>query len=83
MSQARRVFNCAPGLLDIASNIALESEVASRFEFLCVLCGFSFANFAVKGSCSEPKSKDSNRKVREEKAAKCAKKFKLMDCRIR
>ena len=52
-------------------------RVIPHFEFLCVLCGLSFANFAVKGSCSRPKSKDSNRKAREEKAEKCAKKFKL------
>ncbi len=36
------------------------------------------ANFAVKGSCSRKKSKDFNREGREGKAAKYAKKFKLM-----
>jgi hypothetical protein len=46
------------------------------FEFLRVLRGLSFASFAVKGSCSRPKSKDLNREGREEKAAKDAKKFR-------
>ena|SRR5450755_1937690 len=55
-------------------------RVVPQFEFLCVLCGLSFANFAVKGSFSWPKSRDSNRKVREEDAAKYAKKFKLSHC---
>src|SRR5271168_427443 len=41
--------------------------------------GPSWANFAVKGSCSRCKSKDFNREAREEKAAKDAKKFKLRD----
>src|SRR5258708_21744893 len=49
----------------------------AQLEFLRALCGLSFANFAVKGSCSRAKSKDSNRKVREDKAAKCAKKLRL------
>jgi hypothetical protein len=50
-------------------------SVVPEFEFLGVLCGLSFANFAVKGCCSRRKSKDSNRKRREGKAAKSAKKF--------
>jgi len=44
--------------------------VVPQFEFLCALRGLSFASFAVKGSCSRPRSKDSNRKVREEKNRK-------------
>jgi hypothetical protein len=48
-----------------------------QFEVLGVLCGLSFANFAVESFCSKPKSKDSNRKGRKEKAAKDAKNFKL------
>ena len=49
----------------------------ASIEFLRALCGLSFANFAVKGSCSSRKSKDFNREGREERAAKHAKKFKL------
>jgi hypothetical protein len=46
--------------------------------FLRALCGFSFANLVVKGSFSRRTSKDFNRKGREEKAAKDAKKFEAL-----
>ena len=59
----------------------IHDPVMRPFEFLRVLCGFSFANFAVKSSCSRRTSKDFNRKGHEGDSAKYAKKFKLTRCR--
>jgi hypothetical protein len=44
-----------------------EISVVAQIEFLCVLSGFSFANFAVKALVRGRKIKDFDRQVREGK----------------